>query len=81
MKKAAIIIVIILSMVAIRFLLIEEQRANVEIGQFSSYYEEGTDGWCIDQIMYEHPSWSYDKAEDRLFMVDSLCLQKYPEER
>ena len=81
MKRVLIIIAIILSMVAIRFLLIEEQRANMEIGQFSSQYEEGTDGWCIDKIMYEHPSWSYDKAEDRLFMNDSVFLQKYPEEK
>ena len=81
MKKVLIIIGIVLSIIAIRFLLIEEQRANMEIGQFSSYYEEGTDGWCIDKIMYEHPSWNYDKAEDRLFMVDSVFLQKYPEEK
>lgn len=81
MKKVLIIIAVVLSIIAIRFLLIEEQRANMEIGQFSSQYEEGTDGWCIDHIMYEHPSWNYDKAEDRLFMVDSLFLQKYPEER
>ena len=81
MKRVLIIIAVILSMVTVRFLLIEEQKANVEIGKFSSYYEEGTDGWCIDHILYEHPSWSYEKAEDRLFMVDSIFLQKYPEEK
>ena len=81
MKRVRIIIAVILSMVTVRFLLIEEQKANVEIDKFSSYYEEGTDGWCIDHILYEHPSWSYEKAEDRLFMVDSIFLQKYPEEK
>ena len=81
MKRAMIIIGIVLSIIAIRFLLIEEQKANAEMNEFSSYYEEGTDGWCTDHILYEHPSWSYDKAEDRLFMNDSMFLQKYPEEK
>ena len=47
--------------------LIAEQEANAQLATFSSTYEPGSDGYCIDSIMYEHPSWSYDQAEDYLF--------------
>ena len=59
--------------------IIAEQKADIQIDKFSSYYEVGTDGYCIDTIMYENPSWSYDKAEDRLFMSDSAFTAKYGE--
>ena len=50
--------------------LISEQEMNAQLEKFSSSYEVGTDGYCIDSILYQHPSWSYDQAEDYLFGGD-----------
>lgn len=44
---------------------------------FSSYYDEGTDGYYIDLISYQHPDWDYDKVEDSMFLSDSAFQAKY----
>lgn len=44
---------------------------------FSSYYDEGTDGYYIDLISYQHPDWDYDKVEDSMFLPDSAFQAKY----
>ena len=59
-----IVVVAIISYLALR----SEAKFNEKyINHFYSTYEPGSDGYCIDSIMYEHPSWSYDQAEEYLF--------------
>lgn len=48
---------------------------------FTSYYDEGTDGYMVDLIGYQHPDWSYDKIEDNMFLSDEDFDAKYPDER
>ena len=67
-KRVIVIIIVscVLCILAHRA-CIAEQQADVEIAKFHSEYPVGSDGYCIDSIMYEHPSWSYDQAEEYLF--------------
>jgi|ADurb_Cas_01_Slu_FD_contig_41_2298934_length_462_multi_2_in_0_out_0_1 hypothetical protein len=44
---------------------------------FTSYYDEGSDGYCIDTIAYENPTWSYEKCEDFLFLSEEEFKEKY----
>ena len=44
---------------------------------FTSEYDEGTDGYIVDLIGYQHPDWSYDKIEDAMFLNDSAFQAKY----
>ena len=59
--------------------LLAEQSANKEIDQFHTDCVEGSDCYYIELTMYNHPSWSYDKAEDYVFLSDSLFNVKYNE--
>ena len=77
--KAILCIVTIACMYFAYKSLLAEQLANAQLATFSSDYEPGSDGYCIDSIMYQHPSWSYDKAEDYLFLDDSTFNMKYNE--
>ena len=64
-----VVVFILLSIWAYRSLL-AEQEANTQLATFNSTYEPGSDGYCIDSIMYNHPSWTFDQAEDYLFGGD-----------
>lgn len=66
-KKVIFIIICIASVIWAYNSLLDEQKANEELTKFTSSYEIGTDGYCIDKILYEHPSWSYNQAEEYLF--------------
>ena len=44
---------------------------------FTSYYDEGSDGYYIDLISYHHPLWSYEKCEDKLFLSEEEFEKKY----
>ena len=57
--------------------LLAEQLANKEIDQFHTDCVEGSDCYYIELTMYNNPSWSYDKAEDYVFLSDSLFNAKY----
>ena len=59
--------------------LLAEQLANKEIDQFHTDCVEGSDCYYIELTMYNHPSWSYDKAKDYVFLSDSLFNMKYNE--
>ena len=70
-KQTTIFVVVcIASVIWAYHSLIAEQEANKQLATFSSTYEPGSDGYCIDSIMYNHPSWTYDQAEDYLFGGD-----------
>ena len=66
-ETVVLIVVFVLSAIWAYNSLLAEQEANAQLEKFSSYYEAGSDGYCIDSILYVHPSWSYDQAEDYLF--------------
>ena len=57
--------------------LLAEQLANKQIDEFHTDCVEGSDCYYIELTMYNHPSWSYDKAEDYVFLSDSLFNAKY----
>lgn len=59
--------------------LLAEQLANKEIDQFHTDCVEGSDCYYIELTMYNNPSWSYDKAEDYVFLDDSSFNMKYNE--
>lgn len=59
--------------------LLAEQLANEKVDQFHTDCVEGSDCYYIELTMYNHPSWSYDKAEDYIFLSDSLFNAKYDE--
>ena len=66
-ETVVLIVVFVLSAIWAYNSLLAEQEANAQLEKFSSYYEAGSDGYCIDSILYVHPYWSYDQAEDYLF--------------
>lgn len=66
-QRVIFVVVFILLSIWAYHSLIEEQEDNARLATFSSTYEPGSDGYCIDSILYQHPSWSYDQAEDYLF--------------
>lgn len=66
-ETVVLIVVFVLSAIWAYNSLLAEQEDNAQLEKFSSYYEAGSDGYCIDSILYVHPSWSYDQAEDYLF--------------
>ena len=66
-ETVVLIVVFVLSAIWAYNSLLAEQADNAQLEKFSSSYEDGSDGYCIDSIMYQHPSWSYDQAEDYLF--------------
>ena len=45
--------------------------------EFRSRYDRGTDGYLIDTISYENPTWSYEKCEDFLFLSEEEFKEKY----
>ena len=59
--------------------LLAEQLANKQIDEFHTDCVEGSDCYYIELTMYNHPSWSYDKAEDYVFLSDSTFNMKYNE--
>ena len=65
-ETVVLIVVFVLSAIWAYNSLLAEQEDNAKLEKFSSYYEVGSDGYCIDSILYVHPSWSYDQAEDYL---------------
>ena len=77
--KAILCIVTIACMYFAYKSLLAEQLANEEIDQFHTDCVEGSDCYYIELAMYNHPSWSYDKAEDYVFLSDSLFNVKYNE--
>ena len=66
-ETVVLIVVFVLSAIWAYNSLLAEQEDNAQLEKFSSCYEAGSDGYCIDSILYVHPSWSYDQAEDYLF--------------
>lgn len=40
---------------------------------------EGSDMWYVQEISKEHPDWSYNKIEDKMFLSDSIFTDKYGE--
>ena len=66
-ETVVLIVVFVLSAIWAYNSLLAEQEENAQLEKFSSYYEVGSDGYYIDSILYVHPSWSYDQAEDYLF--------------
>ena len=69
-QRVIFVVVFILLSIWAYHSLIAEQEDNARLATFSSTYEPGTDGYCIDSILYQHPSWSYDQAEEYLFGGD-----------
>lgn len=45
--------------------------------EFHSKYDRGSDGYLIDTISYENPTWSYEKCEDFLFLPEEEFKEKY----
>jgi len=45
--------------------------------EFHSRYEPGSDGYYVDTIAYENPTWSYEKCEDFLFLSEEEFKEKY----
>lgn len=59
--------------------LLAEQQDNKKINEFHTDCVEGTDCYYIELTMYNNPSWSYDKAEDYVFLDSSSFNAKYNE--
>ena len=59
--------------------LLAEQSANEKVNQFHTDCVKGSDCYYIELTMYNNPSWSYDKAEDYVFLNDSTFNMKYNE--
>ena len=66
-QRVIFVVVFILLSIWAYHSLIAEQEDNARLATFNSTYEPGSDGYCIDSILYQHPSWSYDQAEEYLF--------------
>lgn len=77
--KAILGIVTIVCIYFVYNSLLAEQLANEKVNGFYTDCVEGSDCYYIELTMYNNPSWSYDKAEDYVFLSDSLFNVKYNE--
>ena len=54
------------------------EETSVIPEDFTSEYEQWTDGWLFDLTTYNHPDWSDEKVEDYIFLSTEEFSTKYP---